>query len=274
MLPTIRIGDHEITRLVIGGNPFSGGSHLSPEMDRAFVDYYSNANIAQALLECEKHGLNTMQSRGDRHIMRALHEYRRAGGTMQWIAQTASELSDLRANVRHIAAAGAIGIYHHGSRTDDLWHDGRIDQVKDLLATMRECGVLVGLGTHLPEVVEWAEEHAWDVDFYLASLYALTRQRRDSPIVSGRHHEERFCDEDREAMCATIRATPRPCFAFKILAAGRKCATPQQVRDAFAYAFANIKPTDAVIVGMYEEHVNQVAMNAQIVREICGSQDA
>lgn len=273
MLPTIRIGDHDITRLVIGGNPFTGSSHLSAEMDRAFVDYYSNANIVQTLLECEKHGINTMQSRGDRHIMRALHEYRRAGGTMQWIAQTASELRDLKGNVRQLAPAGAIAIYHHGSRTDDMWHDGRIDEVKDLLAVMRDCGVLVGLGTHLPEVVQWAQEHAWDVDFYLTSLYALTRQRREGPIVSGGRQQERFDDEDRDAMCAAIRATPKPCFAFKILAASRKCATPPQVREAFEYAFANIKPTDPVIVGMYQEHVNQVAMNAQIVSEICGSED-
>ena len=270
MLPTIRIGDREITRLVIGGNPFSGGSHLSAEMDRAFIDYHTNANIVQTLLECERQGLNTMQSRGDRHIMRALHEYRNAGGTMQWIAQTASELRDLHGNVRQIAAAGAIGIYHHGSRTDALWHDGHIDQVKELLATMRQCGVLVGLGTHLPEVVEYAEEHDWDVDFYLTSLYALTRQRRESPLVSGQQQKQVFYDEDREAMCKVIRATPKPCFAFKILAASRKCATPESVREAFEYAFANIKPTDAVIVGMYQEHANQVAMNAGIVREICG----
>ncbi len=68
--------------------------------------------------------MTAMQSRGDRHIMRALREYRAAGGTMQWIAQTASELADLAANVRAIAAAGAIGAYHHGSRTDRLWARG------------------------------------------------------------------------------------------------------------------------------------------------------
>ncbi len=269
MLPTIRIGSRDITRLVIGGNPFSGGSHLSAEMDREFIDYYSNQSIVATLLECEAQGLNTMQSRGDRHILRALVEYRNAGGTLQWIAQTASELADLPGHVRQLAAAGAIGIYHHGSRTDALWHDGKIDEVKPLLATMRECGVLVGLGTHLPEVVEYSEEKGWDVDFYLTCLYALTRHRRESPLVSGRVQQECFEDTDREAMCRTIRATPRPCFAFKVLAAGRHCATPQDVAAALEFAFANIKPTDAVIVGMFQKYTNQVAMNAQIVRELC-----
>jgi hypothetical protein len=38
-LPTVKLGEHDISRLIIGGNPFSGGSHTSVEMDRAFLDY-------------------------------------------------------------------------------------------------------------------------------------------------------------------------------------------------------------------------------------------
>jgi hypothetical protein len=31
-----------------------------------------------------------------------------------------------------------------------------------------------------------------------------------------------------------------------------------------------MKPTDAMIVGMFQEFGNQVEMNARIVRELCG----
>ena len=271
MLPTIRIGDCDITRLVIGGNPFSGGSHYSADLDRAFLDYYTTENIKRALFECERCGLNTMQSRGDRHIMRMIHEYRNEGGTLQWIAQTASELRDQPANVRQIAARGAIGIYHHGTRTDQLWFDGQIDEVCELLKVIRDQGLLVGVGTHLFEVIEYADEHDWDVDFYLACFYRLSNARRELPAVAGRRHDERYDDADRERMVQTIRQTEKPCFGFKILAANRKCGSPEQVREAFEYAFANIKPTDAVIVGMYQEHMNQVEMNARLVAEICGA---
>jgi len=271
LLPTIRIGQHDITRLVIGGNPFSGNSHMSAERDAEFADYYTNAAIVDALFECERQGINTVQARGDRHIIRALREYRNAGGTMHFIAQTASELADLHGNVRQIAAAGAIGAYHHGSRTDSLWRAGRIDEVLPLLDTMRQSGLLVGLGTHLPEVVQYAEEHGWDIDFYLACVYTLGQRPRESAIVSGAQQEETFDDADRDVMFNTIRATPKPCFAFKILAAGRNCATAAAVREAFEIAFANIKPTDAVIVGMVQKHINQVEMNARIVREICAT---
>lgn len=33
MLPTIKIGDNDITRLIVGHNPFSGNSHVSEKLD-------------------------------------------------------------------------------------------------------------------------------------------------------------------------------------------------------------------------------------------------
>ena len=33
MLPTMQIGDHAVTRLIAGSNPFTGKSHMTPEMD-------------------------------------------------------------------------------------------------------------------------------------------------------------------------------------------------------------------------------------------------
>ena len=68
-------------------------------------------------------------------------------------------------------------------------------------------------------------------------------------------------------MTAVMRATEKPCLGFKILAASRKCESEDTVREAFKYAFGNIKPTDAVVVGMFQRDLNQVAMNAALARE-------
>jgi hypothetical protein len=237
-------------------------------MDQAFLDYYSNDNIKRALFECEAQGLNTAQMRADRHIMRMLREYRNEGGKLQWIAQTASELRDLPGNIQACADAGAVAVYHHGTRTDALWREGAIDEVRDLLRVMRDCGVAVGLGTHLPEVIEYSEEQGWDVDFYMDCFYTLGIARPKDGTLGQFHEGERFEDADRERMIQTIRATPKTCLAFKILAASRKCATAEDVRAAFQYAFDNIKPTDAVVVGMFQRDANQVAVNAGIVRDL------
>jgi hypothetical protein len=50
------------------------------------------------------------------------------------------------------------------------------------------------------------------------------------------------------------------------LAAGRLCETQDFVEATFKEVFATIKPTDAVIVGMYDKHIDQYAMNAEYVR--------
>ena len=38
MLPTMKIGDHDITRLIAGSNPFTGKSHMTPEVDADMKD--------------------------------------------------------------------------------------------------------------------------------------------------------------------------------------------------------------------------------------------
>jgi hypothetical protein len=70
-------------------------------------------------------------------------------------------------------------------------------------------------------------------------------------------------------MFKVIQATKKPCLAYKLLAAGRQIESPAQVRAAFQSAFKNIKPTDAVIVGMYQQLSDQVGENAALVRELC-----
>ena len=71
-------------------------------------------------------------------------------------------------------------------------------------------------------------------------------------------------------MCEMIRRTRKPCLGFKILAAGRKCDTPKDVRQAFEFAFRNIKPTDGVIVGMYPRFTDQISENVALARELAG----
>ena len=269
-LPTVRLGGVDVSRLIIGGNPFSGNSHYSAACDNEMLDYFTTERIKATLFECERQGLTAMQSRGDRHILRMLREYRNEGGKLHWIAQIASELSDLKANIRQIAAAGAIATYHHGTRSDNLWHAGRIDEAQELLKVMRDSGVATGMGSHIPEVIEYAEEHEWDVDFYLCSVYNLSKRHRESQLVAGKRTTgEVFDDGDRERMFRTIQSVSKPCLVIKILGAGRSCATPEQTRATFTDTFARIKPTDAVVVGMFPKYRNQIEENARFVREVC-----
>jgi len=272
VLPTIRLGHLDVTRLVCGGNPFSGISHFSAELDREMVHYYSMPRLQECFDECWRQGINTFQSRGDRHQMRAYIEHRDGGGRMQWIAQTASEFADIPANIREIVSAGAGAVYHHGTHADNCWHAGRIAEVADVIKCVKDAGLPAGLGTHIPEVIRYAEDSAWETDFYMACLYDLARGYKSAPAVDqDAYARDRFPAGDPDRMAAVIRQVDKPCLAFKVMAANRNCGTSEQARDALRRALALIKPNDAVVVGMFQKHKNQVAENAGFVREILGA---
>ena len=233
-MPMIKFGKHTISKFIVGGNQMAWKLKLGESSynyyDEWNKDYLPFEDALNILRMSERNGVNTWQSRGDSHILHMLFDYRERGGKLYWIGQTASEVANIPGNIRTIANNGAIGTYHHGSKTDELWEQGQIDRVEERLKVIRDTGVMVGLGSHIPEVLEYAEEKGWDIDFYMAALRG---------------------DENREKMCKFIRQTEKICLAFKILDAGRRCKTSESTREAFEYALRNIKKNDAIVVGMF-----------------------
>jgi len=266
LMPKVDFAGQSVSRLLIGGNPFSANSHLSPAVDADMRAYHTTTRVLADLRRAEKWGVTALQSRGDNHMIRLMRDHWESGGRLQWWAQTASERADVFANIRQIANAGATAVYHHGTRTDSLWHAGRIEEVVPYLKAIRDSGCLVGLGTHIPGVLAYAEEHYWDVDFYMASLYNLSRAPRESTLVSaGQTSPERFVDEDRALMLEAIRATSKPVLAFKVLGASRRAQSPGALKEAITEALAGIKPGDAMVVGVFTKYGDQVAQDCRIV---------
>jgi len=68
-------------------------------------------------------------------------------------------------------------------------------------------------------------------------------------------------------MYKVMRQTKRPCFAFKILAAGR-ITSDLDVEQAFRTAFQSIKPIDGVYVGMCPRVKDEVKVNTALVTRI------
>ena len=250
-LPTISIASYRVTRLIIGGNPYSGISHRSAAASQAMIDYYTTHQIIADLRQAEQNGINTVLARADRHIMRVLNEYRNAGGTIQWIAQTPkdTEYADLNEYLQIIARYKPIAIYHHGGTTDKLYAEGQLDSLHESLKHIRDLGCAVGIGTHDPLILKHCYADGFDVDFYVCALYNHTR------------HRELYLPDDRYAAFSAIQAIPMPIIAIKVLAAGRN-----EPRDAFQLALENIKPTDAMAVGMYTQfQPDQIHQNARTV---------
>ena len=242
-LRMVPIGPLSISKLVLGGNPFSGFSHQSPERDREMQSYYTTARIKETLSEAETLHINTFLGRTDRHIRRVLSEYWDDGGAIQWFAQTCPEYGPPDKSVAGAAVAGAVGCYVHGGQMDYLLAQGRMQEVIDAIASIREAGMAAGVAGHNPRVFEWSEAYL-DVDFYMCSYY--NPSRRDEQAEHKPGASECFAVADRQAMVDTIRNLSRPVIHYKVMAAGRN-----DPRQAFAYVARHLRPPDAVCVGVY-----------------------
>jgi hypothetical protein len=202
--------------------------------------------------------------------MRDLKAHRERGGKMQWILLSHSQIEDDHSLIQEVARLGPIGIVHHGGSAERKRRQGKVDQIRDFLKAVRDSGLMVGLSTHDPEFLEQVEADNWDVDFYMTSLYHLTRTDEEFEEKLGtKPLGEIYLPEDPPRMCQVIRQTRRTCLAYKVLAAGRSSNSSEQIDDAFRFVFDNIKPNDGIIVGMYPRYSDQIGENAKRVAEIC-----
>jgi hypothetical protein len=268
-IPTVKFGKTEITRLVIGSNPFYGYSHTNRTLDQIMREWYTQDRRMDVLHAAERNGINAWQVHYDTQSMADLARYRAEGGRMQLILLADFELMKNPKLLPEAAKLGPLGIAHHGNRTDERFRNGEKGLVRDFLKAVRDTGVMVGLSAHNPHVFETVESEGWDIDYYQACLYRVSRTAEETRAEFGEAPlGETFMEKDPERMCRVIRETRKPCLAFKLLGAGRASGSPAGVERAFRFAYSNIKPGDAAIVGMFPRFRDEVKENADLVRKI------
>ncbi len=237
------IGGCEVSRFILGSNPFSGFSHQTPDTDLAMKRYFTVAKIKETLFEAESLGVNTLVARTDFHVMRMLLEYRDEGGKLQWFAQTCPEVGSHEACVNRAHSGGARACHIHGGVMDYLVAQKKQDEIPGVIDLIKSKGMLAGIAGHNPAVFEWAEEHL-DADYYLCCYYNSAHRDERAEHVSGM--SEWFGEEDRQAMLKTIAGIKRPVIHYKVLAAGRNAPA-----EAFDVAAKSLRQNDAVCVGVY-----------------------
>jgi hypothetical protein len=271
LLPTIKLGPHTVTRLILGGNPVYGYSHFNKLLSQHQIDWHTPQRVAELLKSTEEAGINTWQNSYAERTLQDLDRYREAGGKMHWLCLGKPDWDEHPDRIDDAARRKPIGIAPHGHLAERLHRQDKLHVLTTLLKRIRDQGVLVGLSAHNPALIELAEEKQWDVDYYMCCLYYLSRPRSEYQKLLGKDLPlgEIYLPSDPPRMFKVVRATRKPCLVLKVLAAGRRVSSPAEVRACFATALENIKPSDAMIVGMYQQLGDQVGTNAKLVRELC-----
>jgi len=255
--------------MVLGVNPFYGFAHYNNNFGTVMKEWYTQDKVCDVMHQANRFGINAFNyvhlDRGPEDWARFVAE----GGKMHLVIQVTAGV-DVEMLVKTLHP---LALQRQGEVVDAAYHDGQMESVKEWCKKVRDLGVMVGVGTHIPEVIARIEEENWDVDFYSGCVYNRRRTAEEwKKVLNGQVMEmpyEVYLKSDPPRMYKAIRQTRKPCFAFKILAAGR--IPDAGIERAFRTAFESIKPIDGIYVGVFPRVKDEVRENAEMVHRILAS---
>jgi len=249
-IPHGKIGNVDISRLVVGGNLISGFAHardliyVSPFLKQ----YFSDEKIMETLRLCEACGINTAILRTDNDTVRVLGKYWKRGGKIQWLAQTYPKPEDLTGNVKFALDNGAVGAFIQGNIADTFIKEKQLHYVKEVIAYIKSRGVIAGIAGHQLEVPMAVERAGIDVDFYMKTLHCRdywSFQLEDEPVAVNENKLDNYWCTNPEETVEYMKTVKKPWIAYKVLAAGAL-----DPKIGFKYTFEN--GADFACVGMFD----------------------
>lgn len=262
-VPSGKLGDLSVSRLICGGNLISGYAH---SRDLIYVSslvqsYFSDEKVLETLHLCEACGVNTIVLRVDKNTLRIVEKFRKRGGRMQWIAQCKIRDDDIRSDIDAAVDSGALGAYIHGGVADGYVAQGKTDLLGQAIEHIKQRQVLAGLAGHDIRVIMASEKENLAPDFYMKTLNsgnywtAGPRLIQDPNWVPdsltvvepeyGKNDHDNIWSCTPQQTIEFMKQVKRPWIAYKILGAG--AVDP---REGFQYAFEN--GADFVCVGMFD----------------------
>jgi len=278
-LPKGKIGDHELSRLVLGGNLIGGWAHSRdllyvPSLFRA---YNTEKKIFETLMLAEKAGINAINIGFPTNEL--MRKYKKiTGSDLKVITQVAPDMEneDYYVNINKAIDFGVDIIQVQGNWCDWLVRDNRIDVVEKMVDKIRSQGYMAGLASHTVDALIACEEQGIIPDYYMKTMHhdqywsAHPRENRVPFEVDGtkyldhnRFHDNLFCLFPDKTTEFVARAKV-PVMGFKVLAAGAI-----EPRDGFNWAFKN--GADFICVGMFDfQVVNDVNITIDVLNNLQG----
>ncbi len=268
-LPSGKIGNVNISRLILGGNLIGGAAH---SRDLIYVsslirNYFTDEKIMETWQIAEECGINTMSAWSSKQMLRVFNRYRNErGGKIQWLGHTNFKKDAIKTCIDN----GAVGIYVCGDPTDRCVKSGRLDLLADAISLIKDNGLFAGIACHAIRVLKAVEAAGIEVDFYMKTLHhgsywsVAPKDKRKYDVrvwdpkwdpkdeTSGYYHDNIWCINP-EGTIDYMKKVRKPWMAFKVLAAGAI-----HPREGFRYAFEN--GADFVHVGMFDFQIREDAI--------------
>lgn len=278
-LPKGKIGKHEISRIIAGGNLIGGWAHSRDliYVSSLFKAYNTEKKVYETLMLAEQAGINTVNIGFPSNPLIAKYK-KMTGSKIKVITQVGPNLdnnalskigphTDKKLYFEFIDQAIDFGvdiIQVQGNWCDWLVRDNKIEVIDEMIAYIRKQGYTAGLAAHSVESLIACADQGIIPDYYMKTMHhdqywsAHPREFRFPFEVDGkeyldhnRFHNNMFCLFPERTVEFVSKATV-PVMGFKVLAAG--AIEPQ---DGFKWAFDN--GADFICVGMFDfQIVNNV----------------
>lgn len=262
-LPKGKIKDHEISRLVIGGNLIGGWAHSRDliYVSSLFKAYNTEKKIYETLMLAEEAGINTINIGHPTNALMAKYK-RMAGSKIKVISQVAPNMKtgDIYEQINSAIEYGADILQVQGNWCDWLVRDKKTEVIVAMLDKIRSHKITAGLASHTIDSLIACEEQGIIPDYYMQTMHhdnywsAHPKDNRIPFEVDGdkspdhnKFHDNMFClYPDRTV--EFVNKAKIPVMGFKILAAGAI-----EPKDGFKWAFEN--GADFICVGMFDFQV-------------------
>ena len=274
---------HQVSKLIIGDNPFNGHSYITAYIPREdMLSYHTEDKILEAIHQMEDLGINTMLPLADPYIIRILQHYRSNGGKMNFIFQTYAPMmashETAEIGIRQLMSVDPIGVYISGTFTDVRFETGRKKEITDMIDLFRRnTDVKLGIGTHQPDLIKLSEQEGWNVDFYMACMYNLRKGREgeESGFITGKSKSgiTHIYPGDRAVMLDTLKSVTKPIIAFKIFAGGQMLVEKDEqerralIENTYDTIFNSLKPNDFAVAGVFQKYHDQLTENVSVFNE-------
>ncbi|MCE9616064.1 MAG: hypothetical protein K8T26_17470 [Lentisphaerae bacterium] len=242
--PRTVVGGVSLSRLIIGSNWFLGCSHATAAKDAFIKETIADRKkIADIIAVYLRSGVDTIMGKIATPVLaEGIAEAQDRTGVGCIIVSTphfpvTPQVPERGFNLAEVdqileleVKLGATFCMPHQAVTDALVDrcTRKIRWMEQLCARIRECGMIPGLSTHMPETMVYADEQGLDVETYI-SIYNSMGFLMQAEV---------------DWTCQLIRKAGKPVMTIKPMAAGM--LRPLQ---GLTYVWNTIRPQDMVTAG-------------------------